>query len=178
MRLVDTALPGAFVLELEPVEDERGFFARALDGEMLRARGLVGDFAQCSLSYNRRRGTLRGLHWQAAPHEETKIVRCVAGAVCDVLVDLRRDSPTYKRWIAIELDARNRRAVYIPRGVAHGFQTLSDDSELYYHITPAYRAEAARGLRWNDPAFAIAWPLAEPILSARDRSHPDFEEQP
>jgi dTDP-4-dehydrorhamnose 3,5-epimerase len=176
MRVIETALPNAFVLELEPIRDERGFFARAFDGEQLRARGLASDFAQHSISYNARRGTLRGLHFQIAPYEETKIVRCIGGAVFDVLVDVRPSSPTFKRWISLELSSGNRRAVYVPPGVAHGFQTLADDSELYYHISPAYHAEAARDVRWDDPAFGVEWPKAERIMSERDRSYPDFEE--
>jgi dTDP-4-dehydrorhamnose 3,5-epimerase len=140
----------------------------------MEERGLDPAVAQVSLSWNRRRGTLRGMHFQAAPDEETKIVRCIRGSLHDVLLDLRRDSPAYLRWEACELTAENRLALYVPRGVAHGFQTLADDTELIYQISQFQAAGSARGVRWNDPAFGIAWPLSDPILSDRDREYPDF----
>lgn len=175
MIFTETALPGAWVVEPEPVHDERGFFARTFDRDAFATRGLCTAFAQCSVSYNHRAGTLRGLHFQAAPHEEAKLVRCTAGAVFDVIVDLRPGSATRGRWAAVELSAENRRALYIPEGFAHGFQSLADGSELFYQISVPYRPESARGVRWDDPAFAIAWPEAERrIVSARDRSYPDF----
>src|SRR5207247_1799350 len=146
----DTELGGALIVDPEPIEDERGFFARTFCAVEFGARGLETRFVQQSVSHNRRRGTLRGMHYQAAPHTETKLVRCTAGAVYDVLVDLRRDSPTFKRWLAVELTARNRRALYVPPGLAHGFLTLEDDTDLEYLITPAYRPEASRGVRWDD----------------------------
>jgi dTDP-4-dehydrorhamnose 3,5-epimerase len=174
MRFVATPLEGAVVVELEPARDARGFFARAFDRDTFLGAGLPGAFVQSSVSYNLRRGTLRGLHFQAPPHEEPKLVRCSRGAIHDVIVDLRRDSPTHCRWFAVELSADNRRALYVPPGFAHGFQTLADDTEIFYAMAVAYAPEAARGVRWNDPAFAITWPLAEPIMSERDAGYPDY----
>jgi dTDP-4-dehydrorhamnose 3,5-epimerase len=169
--LTETPLAGAFVLDVERLEDERGFFARTFCGDELRAHGLESNVAQCSVSFNRARGTLRGLHYQDAPHEEVKIVRCTRGAIWDVVVDLRRHSDTYRRWTAIDLTADNRRALYIPRGMAHGFITLSDDSEVFYMMGNRYVEGAARGIRWDDPAFAIHWPLAPTVMSDRDRTY-------
>jgi len=173
--LTETLLAGAFVLDVERLEDERGFFARTFCGDELRAQGLESNVAQCSVSFNRARGTLRGLHYQDAPHEEVKIVRCTRGAIWDVVVDLRRHSDTYRRWTAIELTADNRRAFYIPRGMAHGFITLSDDSEVFYMMGNPYVAGAARGIRWDDPAFAIDWPIAPAVMSDRDRTYAPWE---
>lgn len=170
MRFIETPIAGAFLIEPEPSEDERGFFARIFDAAEFARRGLETSFPQWSLSYNAKRGTLRGLHYQAPPHEEVKIVRCTRGAVWDVLVDLRRGGT-----VGFELTADNRRALYVPRGVAHGFQSLADATEMCYFISAEYAPDSARGLRWNDPALAIRWPIADPILSERDRSFPDFE---
>jgi dTDP-4-dehydrorhamnose 3,5-epimerase len=177
MRFVETAVAGAWVIELEPVADERGMFARTFDADLFAERGLSPALAQCSTSFNHRAGTLRGLHYQAEPHAECKLVRCTAGAACDVLVDLRPESPTYRRWHAVELSADNRRSVYVPRGVAHGFQTLVDGTELLYLIDTPYVPEAARGVRWDDPAFGIAWPdpPAQRTISERDRGFPDYQ---
>jgi len=172
----DLDLAGALVIEPERLEDERGFFARTWCREELAARGLVGTIAQCSLSFNRRKGTLRGMHYQAAPHEETKIVRCTMGAVYDVIVDLRPDSPTHRRWAAVELSAENHRQLYVPAGFAHGFQTLVDNAEVFYQISEFYHPESARGVRWDDPALGIRWPIGEMTISARDRSFPEFAE--
>jgi dTDP-4-dehydrorhamnose 3,5-epimerase len=168
------ALPieGAFLIELELAEDARGFFARVFCAEAFAERGLKTDFEQRSLSRNRRRGTLRGLHYQAAPHEETKIVRCTRGAAFDVIVDLREASPTYLRWHAEELTAENGAGIYIPPGCAHGFQTLIDETDIYYEITPAYVPEAARGIRYDDPDLGIFWPLADAVISDRDLQMP------
>lgn len=171
MKFIPTPLAGAFVLELERREDERGFFARSFCQDEFRAHGLSTTVAQCNVSWNRRRSTLRGLHLQAAPHEEAKLVRCTNGAVWDVMVDLRPRSATRLRWHAVELSADNRRAVYIPEGFAHGFQTLADDSEVLYQMSEFYHPECARGLRWDDPALDIKWPLPDPIVSDRDRSY-------
>lgn len=175
MNFVATPIDGAFVVELERLEDERGFFARAFCQREFEARGLNPGLAQCNVSFNHRRGTLRGLHFQAIPHEEAKLVRCTQGAVWDVIVDLRRACTSFKRWHAVELSARNRRALYVPEGVAHGFQTLADDAELLYLMSEFYHPESARGIAWNDPAFEIPWPIAEPIISERDRALPRFE---
>ena len=174
MRFTPLPLAGAWLIGLEPRADDRGFFARTWCREEFAAHGLDADLAQCNLSWNARRGTLRGLHWQAEPHAETKLVRCIAGAVHDVIVDLRPGSPTYRRWQAVELSAANRTALHIPAGFAHGFQTLTDGSELFYQMSVPYHPAATRGARWDDPAFAIAWPLDNPIVSPRDAALPAF----
>lgn len=168
-------IDGAWILRLSPHEDERGFFARLWCAAEFERRGLSASLSQCSLSYTRRAGTIRGMHYQAAPREEVKVFRCVRGAIYDVLLDLRPDSPTYKRWTARELTAENRLAFYIPKGVAHGFQALTDDVEVLYLIDEPYDAALARGVRWNDPAFGIEWPLAPGPMSEKDRTYPDFE---
>jgi len=174
MRFTETALAGAYVVELEPVRDERGFFARSWCREEFRARGLNPELVQCNVSFNQRRGTLRGMHFQAAPAAEAKLVRCARGAIYDVLVDLRPESSTYTRWLAFELTADNYRAVYLPEGFAHGFVTLEDSSEVFYQMSEFYAPDAARGIRWNDPQLGIEWPVRNPILSPRDASYPDF----
>jgi dTDP-4-dehydrorhamnose 3,5-epimerase len=176
MRFLQTPLPGAWVLEPEPIEDERGWFARTFDAESFREHGLSAEVVQCNASFNRRAGTLRGLHYQAEPHGEPKLVRCARGAVYDVAVDLRRDSPAFRRWHAVELSEQNGLAFYIPPGLAHGFQTLTDGAEVLYQMGAAYVPEAARGVRWDDPAFAIEWPdpAHERIIGERDRDYPDF----
>ncbi len=177
MRFVETPLPGAWVIELEEIEDERGWFARTFDAEEFRARGLNPDVVQCNASFNRRAGTLRGMHYQAPPHGESKLVRCVGGAIFDVAVDLRDGSPTYRGWHGVELSAENRRAFYIPAGLAHGFQTLADDSEVLYQMGDPYVPEAARGVRWDDPALGIAWPApdGERVISEKDRAYASLE---
>ena len=171
MRFAPTPLGGAYVIELERIEDERGFFARSFCQEEFRKQGLKPAIAQCNVSWNRRRGTLRGLHYQAAPHEEAKVVRCSRGAIWDVIVDLREGSPTRWHWHALELNADNRLAFYVPEGFAHGFQTLADDSEVLYQMSESYHPDLARGLRWDDPKLGIRWPQPDPILSPRDRSY-------
>jgi len=177
MVFVETSLPGAWVIELEQLADERGWFARTYDADEFRARGLDPNVAQCNASFNARRDTLRGLHYQAEPHGESKLVRCVRGAIFDVAVDVRPDSSTYRRWHAVELSAEDRRAFYIPAGLAHGFQTLTDDTEVLYQMGSRYVAEAARGVRWDDPALAIEWPKPQAgrIISVRDASFPDLQ---
>jgi len=172
LTLLPTPLAGCYVVELERLEDERGFFARSFCQEEFRKHGLRPGIAQCNVSWNRRRGTLRGLHFQAAPHEEAKVVRCTRGAVWDVAVDLREGSATRLRSHAVELSAENRRALYVPEGFAHGFQTLADDSEILYQMSESYHPQLARGVRWDDPRLGIKWPLPDPILSERDRSYP------
>jgi dTDP-4-dehydrorhamnose 3,5-epimerase len=169
------AVPDARVIELEPHRDERGFFARTWCRREFREEGLETTVAQCSLSYNRRRGTLRGMHFQAPPHGEVKIVRCVRGAIHDVIIDLRPGSPTFTRHVAVELTADNRHALYVPKGFAHGFQTLEDDTEVLYRMSEFYAPDHARGVRFDDPAFAIEWPVSAPIVKERDRSWPDFD---
>lgn len=172
MIFTPTELPGVVLVDPEPLEDERGFFARTFDAGEFAARGLGTSWPQASVSHNRRRGTLRGLHFQVAPHEESKLVRCTAGAIFDVVVDLRPDSPAYTRHVAAELSADNRRQIHIPPGCAHGFQALTDGAEVSYWISTAYAPEAARGARWDDPLFAIPWPLAPTVMSRRDREFP------
>jgi dTDP-4-dehydrorhamnose 3,5-epimerase len=167
-------LEGAWILQLDRHEDERGFFARVWCAEELQRRGLNADLAQCSLSYNRLAGTLRGMHYQAAPAQEAKIVRCIRGAVHDVLLDLRCASPSYRRWVSRELTADNRESLYVPEGVAHGFMTLCDDVEVLYLISCEYAPDLARGVRWDDPAFAIRWPQTPTVISARDSSYADY----
>lgn len=173
MNMTSVSLHGAYVIDLERIVDERGFFARTWCAQEFRSQGLNPNLAQCSLSYNTRRGTLRGMHFQAEPHQEAKLVRCCSGAIYDVILDLRRDSPTYRKWFAVELTAANRRTLYVPEGVAHGFQTLTDETEVLYQISERYRPESARGVRWDDPLFGIEWPIRDPILSERDRAYPD-----
>jgi dTDP-4-dehydrorhamnose 3,5-epimerase len=175
MRLIETAVRDGFIVELEPRVDERGSFTRLWCRREFADRGLDAGFVQCNGSLSRTRGTLRGLHYQVAPHEEVKLVRCVRGAVFDVMVDLRRSSDTYARWFGVELTADNGRMLYVPAGCAHGYLTLEDNCEVEYPVTREYHAEAERGLRWNDPAFGIQWPFDTPLtMSAKDRAWPDY----
>ncbi|HEX4345076.1 MAG TPA: dTDP-4-dehydrorhamnose 3,5-epimerase [Solirubrobacteraceae bacterium] len=176
MRLVATPLGGAYVVELDLLGDERGWFARTYDEALFAEHGLEPVGVQCNSSFNAARDTLRGLHLQAAPHGDAKLVRCVRGAIWDVGVDLRPSSPTYLRWHGVELTADNRRSYYLPAGLAHGFQTLTDDSEVQYLMGSIYEPDSARGVRWDDPAFAIDWPAAqgERIMSERDASYADY----
>ena len=174
MRFEQTTIAGVYIINIDPVEDVRGFFARLWCRDEAMSRGLVADFAQTSVSFNARVGTTRGMHYQAAPHQEVKLVRCTAGAIYDVVIDLRPDSPTYAKWFAAELTARNRRTIYVPKGVAHGFQTLRPDTEVLYHISEAYIPQLAGGVRWNDPLFAIDWPRVPTVISDRDSSYPDL----
>lgn len=174
MILRPTPLAGTYVIEPERVTDERGFFARMFSAQEFRHAGLDADVNQSSVSVNTRAGTLRGMHYQAAPHEESKLVRCTRGKIYDVAVDLRKDSHTFKSWFSVELSAENRLGLFIPKGCAHGFQTLTPDSEVFYQISQPYEPAASRGVRWDDPAFNVRWPAAERIISQRDRSYPDF----
>jgi dTDP-4-dehydrorhamnose 3,5-epimerase len=175
VRFIATPLEGAFVLEPEKLTDERGFFARVWCADELAARGLCESWLQSSISFNGKTGTLRGMHYQTPPHEETKLVTCTAGAVYDVIVDIRPTSATFREWFGIELAARNNLTLYVPAGVAHGFMTLEDDSVVQYHMSGRHEPGAARAVRWNDPAFGIHWPAEPTVMSDRDRSHPDFE---
>lgn len=175
MTFHETKLPGVFEIHLQPIADERGFFARSWCQKEFAANGLNSQLVQCNVSFNNRRGTLRGMHYQAAPHSECKLVRCTQGAIYDVAVDLRPDSPTYKQWVGITLTAGNRYMFYIPAGCAHGFLTLEDETEIFYQMCEFYHPEAARGVRWNDPAFEIAWPGKVEVISERDRTCPDFQ---
>jgi dTDP-4-dehydrorhamnose 3,5-epimerase len=175
MIFTETPLRDAFWIDLEPVTDDRGFFARSYCEDEFKSRGLKPCGIQCSVSFNNRKGTVRGMHYQAAPKAEAKVVRCTRGAVYDVIVDLRPDSPTYRRWVATEMSADNRRAVYIPEGCAHGFQTLTDNTEVYYQMSEVYAPGFARGVRWDDPAFGIEWKLPLSVISERDAGYPDFK---
>jgi dTDP-4-dehydrorhamnose 3,5-epimerase len=170
----ETKLAGAFVIELERHTDERGFFARTFCQQEFEAHGLKAEVAQCNVSFNKRKGTLRGMHYQAAPFAEAKLVRCTAGSIYDVIIDLRPASSTFKRHFGVELSAENCRMLYIPESFAHGFQTLEDDTEVFYQMAQRYSAEHARGVRWNDPAFGIEWPKGERIIIERDQNYPDF----
>lgn len=172
MRFIQTELQGAFLVELEPSHDHRGFLARTWCSEEFAAHGLSPRLAQCNISYNCKRGTVRGLHYQAAPYEEAKLVRCTAGSMFDVIVDLRPSSPHHRSWRGFGLSSRNRLAVYVPEGFAHGFQTLEDETDVLYQMSEPFHPGSARGLRWDDPTLNIQWPIAEPVLSERDRSHP------
>jgi dTDP-4-dehydrorhamnose 3,5-epimerase len=177
MKFTATPLAGAWLVELEPIADERGWFARSFDADEFAARGMEAAIEQCNASFNARAGTLRGMHYQREPHGEPKLVRCVRGAIFDVCVDLQPDSETYCRWYGAELTADNGRMLFIPVGMAHGFQTLVDGSEVLYQMGARYAPESAAGVRWDDPAFGIDWPPAPEggrLVSERDRSYPDF----
>ena len=173
MLFTELAIGGAFLMDIESHRDDRGFFARTFCSHEFEERGLVSTIAQCSTSFNAIRGTLRGMHYQAVPHEETKVVRCTAGAIFDVIVDLRSESTTFGKWVGAELTALNRRMLYIPKGVAHGFQTIENNTEVFYQISTAFVRDAARGVRWDDPSLDIAWPFRDSrIISPRDESFP------
>jgi len=169
-----TSLDGVWAIELELLQDDRGFFARTSCEVEFAQHGLNTRWPQCSLTYTARRGTLRGLHYQADPKPEAKLIRCTCGAIYDVVVDIRATSPTYRRWEAFELSSTNHRQLYVPGGFAHGFQTLDNDCEVFYQISEFYVPELARGVRWNDPGLGISWPIADPTLSARDRALPEL----
>jgi dTDP-4-dehydrorhamnose 3,5-epimerase len=175
MKFTETRFDGVFVIDLERQEDQRGFFARSFCTKEFAAQGLPNSFVQCNISFNRRRGTLRGMHYQVAPCEEGKLVRATRGSVLDVVLDLREFSPTFREWSSFELTEENGRALYIAPGFAHGFQTLTDNAEVFYQMTEFYDPHSARGVRWDDPAFGIAWPIASPTLSERDAGFPNFE---
>jgi dTDP-4-dehydrorhamnose 3,5-epimerase len=177
VKLHETPLPGAWVVEPDLLGDERGWFARTYDEAEFVARGMAPVGIQCNASFNARRDTLRGMHFQTEPHGEVKLVRCVRGAIFDVAVDLRPDSPAYRRWHGVELTADNRCAFYIPTGIAHGFQTLTDDVEVHYMMGSVYVPEAASGVRWDDPAFGIEWPepASERTIAEKDLAYPDFQ---
>lgn len=176
MIFTETVLKGAWIIDPQRIDDERGFFARSFCREEFAAHGLKTAVAQCNISFNKNRGTVRGMHFQLPPKAEAKLVRCTRGAIYDVIIDLRTDSATFCQWTAVELTGDNHRSLYIPEGFAHGFQTLEDDSEVFYQMYEYYAPECATGVRWDDPAFGIAWPLSSPVISARDRSYPTFGE--
>ncbi|MGB7265925.1 MAG: dTDP-4-dehydrorhamnose 3,5-epimerase [Terracidiphilus sp.] len=175
MLFHETKLPGVFEVQLEPHLDERGFFARSWCQNEFEAHGLSPRLVQCNISFNMQKATLRGLHFQASPHAESKLVRCTSGAIYDVVLDLRPQSPAFRQWIGVTLTAENRLMIYIPEGCAHGFLTIEDRTEVFYQMTEFYDAESARGVRWNDRAFQIAWPTAPVVISERDRTYQDFQ---
>lgn len=174
MKFTETQLTGAFVIEIEKFEDNRGFFARSWCRNEFEAQGLNTRVVQTNISFNRNKGTLRGMHYQKSPYEESKLVRCTRGAIRDVIIDLRPDSVTYKRWISVDLTAENYRMLYVPENFAHGFQTLSDNTEITYQVSQFYTPKAENGIRWNDPVFDIKWPLDATVISEKDRNWPDY----
>lgn len=174
MIFSQTALPGAFLIDPERLEDERGFFARSFCTTEFEAHGLHTACAQCNISFNPKRGTLRGMHFQLPPHQEAKLVRCTQGAIYDVIIDLRPESPTFRQYLGAELNAANRRMLYIPPGLAHGFQTLEHNTEVFYQMSAPYSPAAAAGIRYDDPAFSIPWPLPISSVSEKDLSFPDY----
>lgn len=171
MIFTETALKGAYIIELQPIADERGFFARSFCLQEFTAYGLKNEVAQCNVSYNKKKGTLRGMHFQKPPKAEAKLVRCTRGEIFDIIIDLRPDSPTYCQWEGVVLSADNHRSLYIPEGFAHGFQTLQENSEVFYQMFELYAPECASGVRWDDPAFDIHWPVPNPVLSEKDSSY-------
>jgi dTDP-4-dehydrorhamnose 3,5-epimerase len=176
MLFTETKLSGAFIIELERMHDARGFFARSWSQREWEAQQLNPRLLECNISFNQKKGTLRGMHYQDPPDAQTKLVRCTAGAVYDVIIDMRADSPTFKQWFAVELTAENHRMLYIPEGLAHGFQTLAEDTEVFYQMSAYYVPASARGVRWNDPAFGIEWPLEVEVIAPRDAAYGDIDE--
>ena len=175
MIIEATPLRGAYLVDLERHEDSRGFFARSYCEDEFEAEGLVTQWPQCNVSFNARKGTLRGFHYNASPYGETKLVRCTLGAIYDVIVDLRPESATTMSWIGVELDAKSRRALYVPAGFAHGFITLADDTEVFYQMSNRHVPQAARGLRYDDPALGVRWPIPIEVVSRRDASYPELD---
>ncbi len=174
MIFTETPLKGAYIIELERIEDERGFFARSWCAREFAEHGLNPNLVQCNVSFNKKKGTLRGMHYQASPHEEAKMLRCTKGSLYDVIVDLRKNSPTFKQWFSMDLTAENNKQLYIPEGFAHGFLTLEDGTEIFYHMSEFYYPQSALGVRYDDPAFGIEWPISDWIISEQDRGYPDF----
>lgn len=174
MKFTETPLQGAYLIELTPIPDSRGLFARAFCRHEFEEHGLDPNVSQCNISYNVRRGTLRGMHFQSSPHQETKLVRCTIGAVYDAIIDLRPDSPTFCKWYGVELSPQNRLMLYVPKGFAHGYQTLTEGSEVFYQVSDFYHSGSDDGVRWNDPAFSIHWPIEVAVISEKDRAFPDF----
>jgi len=175
MIFTETKLKGAFIIDPEPIQDERGLFARTWCKKEFEDHGLNPNLVQCNTSFNKKKGTLRGMHYQAAPYEEAKLVRCTMGAIYDVIIDIRQGSKTYMQLFACELTAENRKMLYVPEGFAHGFQTLEDNTEVFYQMSEFYHPDYAKGIRWNDSAFILKWPLPDPVLSEKDQSYPFFK---
>lgn len=176
MKFSETKLEGAFIVDLQRLSDERGFFARSFCQDEFKEHGLIADVVQANLSWNESKGTLRGMHYQHDPYQETKFIRCTRGAIFDVIIDLRRDSPTYGDWLGVELTADNHRALYVPRDFAHGFITLEDQTEVSYLVSQGYQPGAEGGIRWNDPKFNVQWPIDPVCVSEKDANWPDFKE--
>lgn len=175
MKFTETKLKGAYVIEVDRIEDYRGFFGRSWCQKEFAEHGLNPNLVQCNISFNLKKGTLRGMHYQAKPHEEAKLVRCVKGGIYDVIIDLRPDSPTFKDWFSVELNSENRQMIYIPEGMAHGCQTLVDNTEVFYQMSEFFCSESARGVRWDDSIFGIDWPeISQRVISEKDRSYSDF----
>ena len=174
MKFIETSLSGVFIIEIEPIEDERGFFARSWCQQEFKEHGLSTKIVQCGISFNKKRGTVRGMHYQNKPYEEVKLVRCTKGSIYDVVVDLRVNSPTFKHHLSIELSDLNHKILYIPKGLAHGFQTLKDCTEVFYQMSEFFSQGNAKGIRWNDFSFSIQWPLAVTSISDKDKSYKDF----
>jgi len=177
MIFTETDLKGAFIIEIKKIEDERGFFGRSWCRREMEEHGLKGEIVQANTSFSNKKGTLRGMHYQVPPYEEAKIIRCVRGAIYDVIIDLRPGSSTYKKWVGTELSCDNYKMLYVPEGFAHGFLTLTDNVEVYYNVTAFYTPGAERGIRWNDSSFNIKWPFEPVVISSKDKGHPDFTEQ-
>lgn len=175
MKFIETKISGVFDVHPERMTDDRGFFARTWCRKEFQEHGLDSSLLQCSISFNKRRGTLRGMHFQVPPFAETKLVRCTRGAIYDVVLDLRRESATFKLWVAATLTAENRDMLYVPKGCAHGFLTLEDDTEVFYQMSEVYDAASSRGVRWNDPEFGITWPEKVEVIADRDRTYPNFQ---
>ena len=175
MKFSEIFLQGAFIIDIEPVADERGLFARTWCKKEFHQKGLLDEFMQCNISVNHKKGTLRGMHFQKAPYAEAKLVRCTKGAIFDVIIDLRPESDTFFKWYAVELNANNRKTLFIPKGFAHGFQTLTDHTEIFYQMSEFYRPEYAGGVRWNDPVFGVDWPEDTRIISKKDQQYPDVQ---
>lgn len=174
MIFSETKLSGAYVIEIEKIEDERGFFARTWDKREFSKKKLDSEFVQSSVSLNKKKGTIRGMHYQIKPYEETKIIRCIKGRIFDVIIDLRPNSKTFKEWFSIELSENNYKMIYIPKGFAHGFQTLEDNTEVFYQISQAYESKFSKGIKWNDKILDVKWPMKNIIISEKDKSLPKF----
>ncbi len=175
MIFTETKFKGAFIIEPEKIEDERGFFARTWDEEIFRKNELNPKLVQCNISFNKKRGTIRGMHYQSPPYEETKLVRCTKGSIFEVMIDLRPESETFKKWLSVEISSENYKMLYVPEGFALGFQTLEDNTELHYQMSQVYMPEYARGICWDDKTFQISWPLKPTIISKKDLSYKAFQ---
>ena len=175
MKFLETAIIDAYVIEIEEINDERGFFSRAWDKKIFEEKKLNSNLVQCNISFNKKKGTLRGLHYQEKPFEEAKLVRCTNGSVYEVIVDLRKNSPTYKKWYGVELSSKEHNMIYVPEGCALGFQTLEDNTELFYQMSQYYKPEFSKGIKWNDESFKISWPLEVTVISKKDQTLPLFE---